>query len=143
MNTRRFLSVLAMAGVLAAGFLLPLGAGAAKIYHCRAYVGGEFFSNGQCGQQKAAGVGVYDVPDGMPFDQQVDLVKQRLGQSSAAQTREDQENSRSHECAAIERQLKELSSKYTSWRHVPVEEVNADQAREWQLKQRRSSLRCY
>jgi hypothetical protein len=88
-------------------------------------------------------MGVYDVPDGMPFNQQVDLVKQRLGQFSAVRAQEEQESSRSQECAAVERQLKELSGKYASWRHVPVEEVNADQAREWQLKQRRSSLRCY
>lgn len=123
--------------------LFSSAANAARIYHCRAYVGGEFFSTATCRQQQAVVLGMYDVPNGMPFDQQVALVRQRIGQTSSAQARDDQEGARTRECATVERQLQDLSKKYSSWRHVPVEEVNADQTREWQLKQRRSALRCY
>ncbi len=126
----------------AATGLAPLPVSAAKIYHFRAYVGGEFFSNRPCAQQQAAGIGAYDVPDSMPFNQQVDLVKQRLGQSTAARSADDQALSRQRECAAIERELGDLARKYSSWQHVPVPEVNADQARERQLKVRRSQLGC-
>jgi hypothetical protein len=79
----------------------------------------------------------------MPFSQQADLVRQRLGQAANAQAQQDQEYARDQECSSIKRQLEDLTKKYASGRYVPVDEVNADQTREWQLKQRRSSLRCY
>jgi len=128
---------------LAGELLSPCVASAAKIYHCRAYSGGEFFSTAPCGQQQSLGLGVYSVPDGMPFNQQVDLVRQQMGQSANAQAKDDQEFARKSECSSINQQLDDLAKKYSSGRYVPVDEVNADQTKDWQLKQRRSSLRCY
>jgi hypothetical protein len=136
-------SIIAIVVALVGALVFSSDALAAKIYHCRAYSGGEFFSTGPCGQQQSLGLGVYSVPDGMPFNQQVDLVRQRLGQSANAQARDDQELARNNDCSSIKRQLEDLAKKYSSGRYVPVDEVNADQTKEWQLKQRRSSLRCY
>jgi hypothetical protein len=129
--------------LVAAIFLLSPDAFAAKIYQCRSYGGGEFFSNTACSGQRAVLLGAFDVPDNMPFDQQINLVQQRLGQSASARAREDDELGRNQECASVKRQLSELTKKYERGQYVPVSEVNADQAREWQLKQRRSALRCH
>ncbi len=115
---------------------------AAKLYHCRAYAGGDFYSSQPCSGQRAAAIASYDAPDSMPFEQQVKLIEAKSSRAASARAKEAEENVRAQQCASIERELEALSRKYTSWQYVPVNEVNADQARERKLKQQRSALQC-
>ncbi|MCZ2077944.1 MAG: hypothetical protein LC130_23435 [Bryobacterales bacterium] len=48
----------------------------ATIYLCKAYSGGSFWSSSHCSQQRALIERIVSVPDGMPFDQQVQLGEQ-------------------------------------------------------------------
>lgn len=116
---------------------------AATIHECRAYNGSTFYSSGPCSGHKAVGVINHDVPDGMPFEQQVKLVEDAKGRRSAQQQADTTARNRASQCEEIDRELQELRTKYTSWQYVPIDQVNADQVRERDLKSRRSSLRCY
>ncbi len=59
----------------------PLAAQADTLYLCKAYSGGTFWSNGQCSQRQALIERIVTVPDGMPFDQQVNLAQQSRQQA--------------------------------------------------------------
>ena len=63
-----------------AGCLLVLcsAAEAGTIYLCRAYSGGEFWSSAHCSQKQSLFLRSFGVPDGIPFDQQVELGRQGL-----------------------------------------------------------------
>ena len=61
---------------MAAAF--PILAEAGTIYLCRAYSGGTFWASNHCRQHNALIERIVTVPDGMPFDQQVDLGNQQL-----------------------------------------------------------------
>ena len=116
---------------------------AATIYECRAYNGSSFYSTGLCHAHKAAGVAMHTVPDGMPFDQQVKLIESANSRKATVAKNESDARNRSSQCAQIDDELTALQRKYTSWQYVPVNEVNVDQAKERDLKARRSSLQCY
>lgn len=49
---------------------------AATIYFCKGYTGGTFWSDTTCSKQKATIDRMMTVPDGMPFEQQVQLGEQ-------------------------------------------------------------------
>lgn len=115
----------------------------ATIYECRAYNGSSFFSTGPCGQHNALGVALHTVPDGMPFDQQVKTIEDAQKRKVSGTQQEDTNRARLGQCAQIDRELKDLQVKYTNWQYVPIDEVNADQGRERDLKSRRSQLQCY
>jgi len=122
--------------------LASASGGGATIYECRAYNGSSFFSADPCGQRKAIGVFLHTVPDGMTFDQQVSLVEEGQKRKAANAKQEDSERTRQGECGQIDRELKDLQTKYTSWQYFPIEQVNADQGRERDLKARRSRFQC-
>ena len=48
---------------------------AATIHECRAYNGSTFYSTSRCSQHNALGVLNHTVPDGLPFGQQVSMVR--------------------------------------------------------------------
>jgi len=52
------------------------GASAATLYLCKAYNGGTFWASAPCAQYKALIERIESVPDGLPFDQQVNLAEQ-------------------------------------------------------------------
>lgn len=58
----------------------------ATIYLCRAYSGGSFWSSSHCSQQKALIERIVSVPDGMPFDQQVQLGEQDRANAARLRT---------------------------------------------------------
>ena len=62
--------------------LVPWPAQADTIYLCKAYSGGMFWSSDPCGPQKATLDRTVTVPDGMPWDQKV-----QLGEAAWAQAR--------------------------------------------------------
>jgi hypothetical protein len=115
----------------------------ATIYECRAYNGSTFFSSGLCVHHQAAGVAAHSVPNGMPFEQQVKLVEDAKNRKTASTRADDDRRVRSGQCATIDDELKVLEKKYTNWQYVPIEEVNVDQARQRDLKAKRSQLQCY
>ena len=61
---------------------IGLGAHAATVYLCKAYSGGTFWSNTVCSQQKALIDRMVTVPDGMPWDQQVQLAEQSRAEAA-------------------------------------------------------------
>ncbi len=123
--------------------LFSATARATTIYECRAYNGSSFFSSAPCGQHKAIGVLLHTAPDGIPFEQQVKLLEAARSRKATSAQREEEAMSRQRQCAQIDDELRGLQHKYTSWQYVPVSEVNTDQARERDLKSRRSQLQCY
>ena len=54
---------------------VPLLGEAATIHECRAYNGSTFYSTSRCSQHNALGVLNHTVPDGLPFDQQLAMVR--------------------------------------------------------------------
>ena len=133
----------AMRLLIAAVLLFSSAAGgAATLYECRAYNGSSFFSADPCAQRKAVGVYLHTVPDGMSFDQQVSLIEEGQKRKAANAKNEDAARVRQGECGQIDRELKDLQTKYTSWQYFPIDQVNADQARERDLKARRSHFQC-
>jgi len=79
----------------------------------------------------------------MPFDQQVKTIEDAQKRKVSGTQQEDTNRARLGQCAQIDRELKDLQVKYTNWQYVPIDEVNADQGRERDLKSRRSQLQCY
>lgn len=115
----------------------------ATIYECRAYNGSSFLSTGLCSEHKALGVALHSVPDNMPFDQQVKTIEDAKTRKTSVSHQEDSNRGRLNQCAQIDIELKDLQSKYTNWQYVPIDQVNADQGRERDLKTRRSQFQCH
>jgi hypothetical protein len=65
--------------------VLPFGASAGSIYLCKAYAGGTFWASAHCNQHNALIERIANVPDGLPFDQQVNIANQQR-QSAASTT---------------------------------------------------------
>lgn len=74
----RFLVLLASAPLW-----MSNNASAATIYLCSAYSGGTFWASSHCNQHQGLVERIVTVPDGMPFEQQVDLGRQQLQKSRA------------------------------------------------------------
>lgn len=55
--------------------------GTETLYLCQAYGGGQFWTRQHCRQRDALVERIESVPSGMPFEQQVELGRQRLAQS--------------------------------------------------------------
>jgi hypothetical protein len=55
--------------------------GTATLYLCQAYGGGQFWTREHCRQRDALVERMESVPGGMPFEQQVELARDRLAQS--------------------------------------------------------------
>lgn len=116
---------------------------AATLYECRSYGGATFFSSEPCFQQRAAGVAVHTVPDGLTQEQQIKLLDDARTRKASEAKAEDERRQRLGQCAQIDDELRQLEKKYTSWQYVPIDEVNVDQRRERDLKSRRSQLQCH
>ena len=66
-----------------AGLAVSTLASAATVYECRAYTGASFYASNYCSQHNAVGVLNHTVPDGLPFDQQVQLVNTAKAKEAA------------------------------------------------------------
>lgn len=138
MNARKPLFQLLATAMLASS----LPASAATVYLCRAYAGGDFFSNTACERQQAATISRHTVPDSMPFNQQTAIVKSRIERSDGAAQRETAATNKRRECEFIEQQQLRLIKKYESGNYVPVPEVNADQIQHRKLRSQATQLGC-
>lgn len=61
---------------------VPFSAHTGSIYLCKAYSGGTFWASNHCNQHNALVERIVSVPDGMPFNQQVDIGNQQVRPSS-------------------------------------------------------------
>lgn len=116
---------------------------AATIYQCRAYNGESFWASDNCQKHQALVEGIHSVPDNMPFQQQVDLAHRGVTRANTTRNSANDEHVRKGQCASINDEITQLQSKYLNWQYVPIEQVNADQARQRDLNSRRAALRCY
>jgi len=116
---------------------------ASTIYYCKAYSGGMFWSNTVCSSQKAVIERTANVPDGMPFNQQVELAQQQLDASKKLYVQPaPQMNSVGSSCeqlAAERRGLDQITEKMI-W--VPIEKQNANYYRMNQIKADMARLGC-
>ena len=55
--------------------IVPMLGDAATVHECRAYNGSTFYASARCSQHDALGVLNHTVPDGLPFDQQVAIIR--------------------------------------------------------------------
>lgn len=104
---------------------------AATIYLCEGYSGGGFFSNGPCSQQKAIAREFFNVSDTFSFQQQVEIVKQKIAQRNAVsnpQPVQSQSNNKA-KCAELHKERLEIESYDVKMQWRPIEELNKAQHR--------------
>jgi len=127
---------------------LPMFAEAGSIYLCRAYSGGTFWASNHCNQHNALIERIVSVPDGMPFNQQVDLGNQQirsLNSSSSNNTTiinhgSPQGQGKQMECRALDEQVKALDSAARAPQTLPsLDRIRAERKR---ARDRQFELRC-
>lgn len=99
----------------AALMCLPFLATADTLYLCEAYAGGQFWSSGHCSKNQALIKRMFEVPGGLPFDQQVALGQQQLNSSTgsvqaANVQRTAQASGTRAECAALKDRIVQLDA---------------------------------
>lgn len=110
--------------------LSPVGAGAGEVFMCKSYSGGTFWSSAHCGKHNALIERIVSVPDGLPFDQQVQLAEQNRAQAATlaqppapVTVQSATVPSNKAECQALDAQIREwdemarqpLSSQTQAW----------------------------
>lgn len=123
--------------------LVALPANSAQVYECVAIGGGEFYSTARCSDHKAVGRIIHQVPDGLPFDQQVDIINKRKRAEQKKKQSQDDTRSKEQECRFLADELATLNRKYAQGNYVEINEVNRDQARHRELKSRQASRGCF
>lgn len=108
--------------VMTAGLLLllPVASSADTVYLCKTYSGGEFWSKAHCGKHNALIQRIVNVPDGLPFDQQVHLGQQAQAQAEGARlaappqpvqtTQQPTQTTRAVDCAALANRIHSLDA---------------------------------
>lgn len=71
-----------LAAVMVCGF--STGAQAGSIYLCKAYTGGTFWAQQHCSQHSALIERIANVPDTLPFSQQVEIARQQQSAATEA-----------------------------------------------------------
>jgi len=114
-NSNRTLTL----GILAfaATFCSPTGSLAASIYLCKTYSGQLFWSSAHCHQSDGLILRTVTVPDGMPFEQQVELGRQaeaegkRLREVPKATVKQpSSSSSKRSTCASLTKRARQLDS---------------------------------
>lgn len=151
----------AIRAIAAARFLLaPLLASSTEIYLCEAYAGGQFWASNHCNQHKALIKRIANVPDSIPFNQQVDLARQQLNSAtgsgasggSGGTTRTTTTTTttsssggnpaaaRKAECAALESQISNYESMARQPQSAQTQDWISEQKRK--LRDRQFSIKC-
>jgi hypothetical protein len=118
-------------------------ANAATIYFCKAYSGGTFWSNTICSAQKALIDRTATVPDGMPFNQQVDLAQQQLEAAKKLYAQPSQQsNLGGGSCTQLAAERHDLDQITEKMIWVPIETQNANYYRMNQIKADMARLGC-
>jgi hypothetical protein len=107
------------------------------IYLCRAYNGGNFWSQAHCGQHQALIERIVSVPAGLPFQQQVELAEQQnrrtVSTVSTTSVRASGEPAASHlrECKALDARVEQLDN--------GARQPQSGQMQDWLRGQRQSA----
>lgn len=135
--------------VILVGCSLSMSAQAGTIYLCKAYSGGFFWASKHCNQHSALIERIANVPDSLPFDQQVALASQQrdaAAQANRTHTTTSQNITnqsslnRQTECEALNAKIKN----YDSMARQP----QSGQMQDWIAAQRKAArdrqfqLRC-
>lgn len=117
--------------------------GVVTIYRCKAYSGGIFWSSAYCGTQAALIDRTATVPNGMPFEQQVQVAEgQRVEAMALYNQQPSPEVQRSDRCGSLKRERETIESRYTNWQWQPLEVINPDQTRMRGLRAEQARLGC-
>jgi hypothetical protein len=127
---------------------LPLMAPAATIYLCKAYGGGTFWASNHCNQHRALIERIVSVPDGLPFNQQVDIGNQQLRDSSSISSNRTtiinnvgaQGQNKSAECEALDQTIKALDSAGRS--PQSLQSLDRIRAQRKMARDRQFALKC-
>ena len=122
--------------------IAPVASQAATIYQCKSYGGSIFWSQAHCQQHKALIERMASVPDGMPFQQQVDLASREANASTIRQQQEVQGLDRQNRCARLQYEKNQIDSRYTNWQWQPPEVINPDQQRWRGIRAEQQRLGC-
>lgn len=98
--------------------VFPGAANAASLYLCKSYGGGTFWSQEYCGQHSAVVERIVNVPDSLPFEQQIELGEQarRDGRRLAAPPKPVRSangfasSDTKDECAALDARIRHLDA---------------------------------
>lgn len=115
---------------------------AATIYLCKAYNGSTFWAKSHCNQHNAFIERIDTVPDGMPWDRQVQQAEQALKSTSQRAAANDGEQQRLQRCGTLIAERNKIESRYTNWQWQPPEVINPDQQRMRALRSELSANRC-
>ncbi len=129
---------------LALGCLLAIAsaAEAATLYLCRGYGGGEFWSSDHCHKRSANIVRMANVPDGMPFEQQVQLVAGQLRNTEARNRQDDLEHDRLQQCAQLKAERDHIWSRYGNWQFQQGDVIGQDRTRWKVIEAEQRRLNC-
>ena len=137
----RFLMLLVMA--------IPFQADAATIYLCKAYNGGAFWANAYCGQYKAHVDRIAEVPDGLPFSQQVAIAEQQKSAAAVTMTKQiapmplqasSLSGSNANACALLDKQIQDIDDTARRPQSAATQQRLRDDRRA--AISRRNELRC-
>lgn len=138
--------------------LLPAVSQAASLYLCKAYSGGNFWSAEHCQGRQALVDRIVNVPDGLPFKEQVRLGEQaraegeRLRQPQAGggtstpvsrhkpARRSDPAANRQAECAALDAKVNKLDAQARQAQTAKAQDRMAEQKR--RLREQQAGLHC-
>ncbi|QDL37664.1 hypothetical protein [Rhodoferax sediminis] len=118
--------------LLFAVLLLSAAAQADTIYLCKAYNDSTFWAKAHCNQHQAFVERIVSVPDGMSFEQQVNLAKGEVNAASAAAAQRQaqaQQVERNTRCLQLHAERAEIWSRYENRKLQPIEIINTDQMR--------------
>jgi hypothetical protein len=129
---------------------IPSLGNAATIYLCRAYSGGEFWASAHCQKYKALILRIAEVPDGMPFNQQVSLAQRQAqdgrallqNQAPAAnvQAAPSTTSPVNSECSALARQAEHIDKVARNPHTAYMQDALAKEKRD--VRTRQALLRC-
>jgi len=118
---------------------------AATVYQCVSFKGARYVSAEPCGNSNGVIVDMTQAPDGLPRAEQLKIAQDafnRKQEATAPQKQSDREKAQREQCAAIAKELGAIKNRYANMQYVPVEQVNADQARSRAISARQSALGC-
>lgn len=122
--------------------------GTETLYLCQAYGGGQFWTRQHCRQRDALVERMESVPSGMPFEQQVELGRQRLAQSRARTEapaltsggQATQPAARAGRCSYLDDRVRQLDAMARAGGHAGYMDWIADERKKTRDEQFR--LRC-
>ena len=108
---------------------------AETIYLCKAYAGGTFWSSAVCSSQKALIERTFNVPDRMPFDQQVNIAQSQLRSANELQRPAVVQSAPGiAACPKLAQERRALDQITEKMIWVPIEQQNANYHRMNQIK---------